>query len=129
MHIAFAAKPAARATSIEFITTSERSRLPAGIREAELSLQPNSRVLFHATAWSKSKPGAPDGMKVDRHGNIFAAGPGGVHVISPAGKHLGSIETGAPTGNVAWGEDGSTLFIASNQSIYRIRLSTRGVGF
>ena len=49
MHIAFAAKPAARATSIEFLTTSERSRLPAGIREPELSLQPNSRVLFHAS--------------------------------------------------------------------------------
>jgi leucyl aminopeptidase len=49
MQIAFASKPAARATTVEFLTTSERSRLPAGIREAELSLQPNSRVLFHAT--------------------------------------------------------------------------------
>lgn len=49
MQIAFASKPAARATTVEFLTTTERSRLPAGIREAELSLQPNSRVLFHAT--------------------------------------------------------------------------------
>jgi gluconolactonase len=87
------------------------------------------RVLFHATAWSKGKPGAPDGMKVDHHGNIFAAGPGGVHVISPAGKHLGSIETGAPTGNVAWGEDGSSLFVAANSSLFRLRLRTKGARF
>ena len=49
MQITFASKPAARATTVEFLTTSERSRLPAGIREEELSLQPNSRVLYHAT--------------------------------------------------------------------------------
>ncbi|HKY07019.1 MAG TPA: SMP-30/gluconolactonase/LRE family protein [Candidatus Binatia bacterium] len=89
----------------------------------------NGRILFDATAWTRSKPGVPDGMKVDRAGNIFGAGPGGIHVISPEGKHLGSIETGAPTGNVAWGEDGSSLFIASNSNIFRLKLTTRGAGF
>jgi gluconolactonase len=59
------------------------------------------RVLFNATPWTKSKPGVPDGLKVDREGNLFGAGPGGIHVISPEGKHLGSIETGVPTGNLA----------------------------
>jgi gluconolactonase len=89
----------------------------------------NRRVIFDATAFAKSKPGAPDGMKVDRQGNIFAAGPGGVYVLTRDGEHLGTIDLDAPTGNVAWGEDGSTLFIASSQSIYRLRLSTRGAGF
>ena len=89
----------------------------------------NGRILFNGTAWTKSKPGAPDGMKVDREGNIFGAGPGGVHVISPEGKHLGSIETGVPTGNVAWGEDGSSLFITSNSNVFRLKLTTRGAGF
>lgn len=89
----------------------------------------NGRILFDATSFAKSKPGAPDGMKVDRDGHIFAAGPGGVYVIAPDGTHLGTIDLGAPTGNVAWGEDGSTLFITSNQSIYRLRLSTKGAGF
>ena len=68
-------------------------------------------------------------MKVDRAGNIFGAGPGGIHVISAAGKHLGSIETGVPTGNVAWGEEGSTLFIAANTNIFRLKLTTQGAGF
>ena len=89
----------------------------------------NGRVLFNATEWTKTKPGVPDGMKVDREGNIFGAGPGGIHVFSPDGQHLGSIETGVPTGNLAWGEDGSTLFITSNTNVFRLRLTTKGAGF
>jgi len=89
----------------------------------------HSKVLFNATLLARSKPGAPDGMKVDKQGHIFGAGPGGVYVIAPDGTHLGTIELGAPTGNVAWGEDGSSLFIASNQSIYRLRLTTKGAGY
>jgi gluconolactonase len=89
----------------------------------------NGKAIFNATAWTRNRPGVPDGMKVDREGNIFAAGPGGLHVISTAGKHLGSIETGAPTGNLAWGEDGSSLFIASNTNVFRVKLTTKGAGF
>ena len=88
----------------------------------------NGKTLFNATAWTKNKPGVPDGMKIDKDGNLFAAGPGGIHVIAPDGTHLGSIETGAPTGNLAWGEDGSTLFITSNKTVYRLKLGTKGVG-
>ena len=89
----------------------------------------NGKVLFDATAWTQNKRGLPDGMKVDREGNIFGTGPGGIHVISADGKHLGSIETGAPTGNVAWGEDGSSLFITANTNVFRLKLTTKGAGF
>jgi gluconolactonase len=89
----------------------------------------NGKTLFNATPWTKNKPGVPDGMKIDKHGNLFAAGPGGIHVIAPDGAHLGSIETGVPTGNLAWGEDGSSLFVTSNRNVYRLRLTTKGAGF
>jgi len=89
----------------------------------------NGKVLFNATAFAQTKPGAPDGMKVDKHGIIFGAGPGGVYVIAPDGTHLGTIDLGAPTGNVAWGEDGSSLFVTSSRSVYRLKLTTRGAGF
>ena len=89
----------------------------------------SSRVFFDATAWTKTKQGVPDGMKVDRDGNLFAAGPGGVHIFAPDGSHLGSIETGVLTSNVAWGDDGSVLYITADKAIYRIRLSSKGVGF
>jgi gluconolactonase len=70
--------------------------------------------------------GAPDGMKVDNAGNIFAAGPGGVWIISPEGKHLGTLLTDKATANVAWGEDGSTLFTTTTDSVYKIHLNTKG---
>jgi gluconolactonase len=89
----------------------------------------NVKVLFNATAWTKNKKGAPDGMKVDREGNLFAAGPGGIYVIAPDGAHLGTIETGIPSGNVAWGEDGSSLFVTSSTNVYRLRLTTKGASF
>ena len=88
----------------------------------------NGRVFFDATAWMKTKKGAPDGMTVDKDGNLFAAGPGGIHIFAPDGTHLGSIETGV-TSNVAWGDDGSVLYITADTAIYRIALTTKGAGF
>jgi gluconolactonase len=87
----------------------------------------NGKIFFDATAWAKeNRPGLPDGMKVDKNGNIFATGPGGVHVFSPEGKHLGTFDTGVPTANVAWGDDGSTLYITANTALLRVKLNTRG---
>ena len=86
------------------------------------------KVLFDATELGKDKPGAPDGLKVDVFGNLFAAGPNGLFIFASDGTLLGRFELGTATGNCAWGEDGSTLFITSNTMVYRIRLRTRGVG-
>jgi len=83
-------------------------------------------VLLDATAMTKDRPGLPDGLKVDREGNLFATGPGGVLVISPEGKHLGTINTGLPTANCAWGDDGSTLYLTANHCLARVRTTTRG---
>lgn len=89
----------------------------------------NSRVFFDATEWAKTKKGVPDGMKVDRDGNLFAAGPGGIHVFAPDGTHLGSFEFDVPTSNVNWGNDGSVLYITASTAIYRVKLTTKGAGF
>jgi gluconolactonase len=84
------------------------------------------RELASAAAFVAAGEGAPDGLEVDARGNLFAAGPGGVHVFAPDGARLGRIVTGARTGNVAFGEDGSSLFIAANREILRVRTTTRG---
>ncbi|MBK9708291.1 MAG: SMP-30/gluconolactonase/LRE family protein [Acidobacteria bacterium] len=87
----------------------------------------NGKIFFDTTEWARAKkPGLPDGMKVDMKGNLFATGPGGVHVFSPEGKLLGTFDTGVPTANVAWGDDGSTLYITANTTLLRVRLTTRG---
>ena len=70
----------------------------------------------------------PDGMKVDSAGNVYATGPGGVLVISPRGKLLGTIEVPEIPANCAWGDaDGKTLYITARTSVYRIRLNISGV--
>ncbi|MEO5775134.1 MAG: SMP-30/gluconolactonase/LRE family protein [Sphingomicrobium sp.] len=72
-------------------------------------------------------PGLPDGMTVDQHGNIFATGPGGVHVFAPSGKELGRISTGKATANVTFGgPDGHTLFMTSSDMLASVRTKTRG---
>jgi gluconolactonase len=88
-----------------------------------------SRVLFDATAMTKTLKGLPDGLKIDTEGNLFATGPGGVLVISPQGKHLGTISTGQATSNCAFGDDGRTLYITADMYLMRVRLKAKGRGF
>jgi len=88
------------------------------------------QVFFDAKPLAQAgRRGVPDGLKVDRNGNLFATGPGGVLVISPDGKHLGTIETGELTSNCNWGDDGSTLYITANKMLCRVRTTTKGNGF
>lgn len=89
------------------------------------------KVLFDATYMLKNekRSGLPDGLKIDKKGNLFATGPGGVLIISPAGKLLGRIETGSLAANCAWGDDGSTLYITADMYLCRVKTLTMGVGF
>jgi gluconolactonase len=87
------------------------------------------RVFFDATAWTKHWPGLPDGLKVDKAGNLFATGPGGVNLFAPDGTFLGRVNTGVPTANCCFGDDGSMLYITANKSLCRIQTSTKGRGF
>jgi gluconolactonase len=84
----------------------------------------NGRVFYDVN--DQDAPGAADGMKVDSAGNLFATGPGGVWIISPDGVHLGTIVTGEVTANVAWGDDGRTLYMTASTGLYRVRLATDG---
>jgi gluconolactonase len=87
------------------------------------------KIIFDATELAKTRQGVPDGLKVDARGNLFAAGPGGIYVLTPDGKPLGWFDLGGATGNSNWGEDGATLFITSGHTVYRVRLNTKGAGF
>jgi gluconolactonase len=90
----------------------------------------NGRVFFDAKPLAApDRKGNPDGMKVDAKGNVWTTGPGGVLVISPAGKHLGTINTGEQTGNCAWGDNGSTLYITADMFLVRVKTATKGAGW
>ena len=86
-------------------------------------------MLFDATKMVGSRRGLPDGLKIDTDGNLFATGPGGVLVLTPEGKHLGTIMTGQATSNVAFGDDGRTLYMTADDYLMRVRLKAKGQGF
>ncbi len=86
----------------------------------------NSQMLIDMN--SDPAPGITDGLKVDTKGNIYESGPGGIWVLSPDGKHLGTIRTPEFVANVAFGgPDNKTLYIAARTSIYRVRVNTPGI--
>ncbi len=87
----------------------------------------DARVLFDATPLkSPQRKGGCDGLKVDEKGNIWTTGPGGVLVLSPEGRHLGSILTGQATANCAWGDDGKTLYITADMFLLRVKTLVKG---
>src|SRR6267142_7070370 len=83
----------------------------------------NGRVLLDMAS---EDPGVPDGLKVDVRGNVFCTGPGGVWVCRANGALLGRIILPELPANLAWGEDGSVLFLTARTSVYRLPTKTRG---
>jgi gluconolactonase len=86
----------------------------------------NGEIFFDMT----KAPGedAIDGIKVDQQGNLYVSGPGGLWVISPAGKHLGTIMAPKQPHNLAWGgDDGKTLYMTAETALYRMPLNIPGV--
>jgi gluconolactonase len=85
------------------------------------------RVFADMTALAKDAPGLPDGMTVDERGNLWATGPGGIHVLAPDGRELGLISTGVAISNCVFGgPDGRTLFMTSTHALAALRTNVRG---
>ena len=71
---------------------------------------------------------ALDGIKVDLRGNLYVSGPGGLWIISPDAKHLGTIIAPKHPHNMAWGgDDGKTLYMTAQGSLYRMPLNISGI--
>ncbi len=87
------------------------------------------RLFFNALKFKKDGVGNPDGMTVDRNGNLWATGPGGIYIFTPEGELLGRIETGEHASNCTWGDDGSTLYMTVDMFVCRVRTKTVGIGF
>jgi gluconolactonase len=85
----------------------------------------NGKVFFDMT----KAPGedALDGIKVDRQGNLYVSGSGGLWIISPQAKHLGTIIPPKHPHNLAWGDDDGTLYMTAQGSLYRMPLNIPGI--
>jgi gluconolactonase len=78
----------------------------------------NGKIFFDMNQTDDDE--ALDGLKIDNKGNIFASAPGGVWIISPEGKYLGKIIGPERPANMAWGDDGKTLYLTAHTGLYKI---------
>ena len=69
-----------------------------------------------------------DSMKIDRASNLYLTGPGGMWILSPEGKHLGTVRGPEQHHNLVWGDDdGKTLYMTALTSVYPMRLKIEGI--
>lgn len=95
------------------------------------NLQPDGTIdegtfFYKPTEEERKERGAPDGLEVREDGIIFATGPGGVWILTPEGKHLGTVRTGQATSNCTIGNDGLYLYMTADMYLMRIRLQVPG---
>ena len=82
----------------------------------------NGRLFFDATGKAPKEKGHPDGLKVNNDGIVFATGPGGVYILSPEGKHLGTLLNDEFNTNCTLDEKEETLYITSGPKLMRVKL-------
>jgi sugar lactone lactonase YvrE len=111
--------------SVLYVNDTERGHIRA------FDVRPDGGVTAGRTfaELKGTEPGRPDGMKVDREGNVYCTGPGGIWIVDAAGKYLGRVLIAEQPANFAWGDaDWRTLYITAQTSIFRLRLLVPGVG-
>lgn len=81
-----------------------------------------ARIFYDATENAKTEKGLPDGLKVDKQGNIFATGPGGIWIFNSEGRVLGKIKITEATSNCVLADDDKTLYITADMYLLRVKL-------
>jgi gluconolactonase len=83
----------------------------------------NARVFYDATSMvNDENKGLPDGFRIDKNGNVFASGPGGIWIFDKTGKVLGKIKLPDATANCELANDGKTLFMTSHSRLLRLKM-------
>jgi gluconolactonase len=85
------------------------------VHKMDLETRNLEHVITFDTSYGK---GVPDGMRLDRKGNLYVTGPGGIWLVDPAGKALGLIRVPEVAANVCFDDRG--IFITASTSIYRV---------
>jgi gluconolactonase len=81
----------------------------------------NGKIFYHAVS-EKGMKGLPDGFKIDKQGNVFATGPGGVHIFNKEGKLLGRLRLDEATSNCSLSADQKTLYITNDMYVLRFKM-------
>lgn len=82
----------------------------------------NGRIFYSAVGHDVSWKGLPDGFKIDKNGNVFATGPGGVYVFNSEGKVLGMLRLPEATSNIALSPDEKTIYITNDMQVLKMKM-------
>lgn len=82
----------------------------------------NGRIFYSTAGYDKSLKGLPDGLKIDRNGNVFASGPGGFYFFNSDGKLLGKLKLDNAAANCAFSADQKTLYITNDMYLLRLKM-------
>ncbi len=82
----------------------------------------NGRIFYSGAGYDRSLKGGMDGLKIDRKGNIFATGPGGIWIFNNEGKLLGKLRLEAAASNCALSADEKTLYITNDMYVLRFTM-------
>lgn len=82
----------------------------------------NGKIFYSAAGYEKNLNGLPDGLKIDRKGNVYASGPGGIYFFNSEGKKLGMLRLDNATSNCALSPDEKTLYVTNDMYVLRIKL-------
>jgi len=82
----------------------------------------NARIFYDAKEASKKESGSPDGFKIDKSGNVYASGPGGIWIFDKNAKVLGKIKIPGAVSNCALTGDEKTLFITADMYVLRVKM-------
>lgn len=82
----------------------------------------NGKIFYSAACYDRKLQGLPDGFKIDKKGNVYTSGPGGIYFFNSEGKLLGMLKVPQATSNVALSADEKTLYITNNMQVLRLRM-------
>jgi len=82
----------------------------------------NGKIFYSAAGHDKKLSGLPDGLTIDRNGNIFATGPGGLYIFNTEGKLLGNLKLDNATSNCALSPDEKTLYITNDMYVLKFKM-------
>ncbi len=82
----------------------------------------NGKIFYSMSGKTKGLPGSPDGLKIDKLGNVYASGPGGICIFNSSGEFLGRIKLAEPASNCALSDDEKTIYITNNKQVLRFKM-------
>ena len=82
----------------------------------------NGKIFYSVAGYDRSLKGLPDGLKIDKNGNVFASGPGGIYIFNSEGKKLGLFKLENATSNCALSTDEKMLYITNDKRVLRLKM-------